>query len=398
LAVLGDSGVAASSSATSGFQANGFITQMNRQTGQRLLFDHSRNFGIGGNTTLMAEARTIPMLATGAGVCIIAVGGNDVGSGVTATQTLTAMHRMKAQARAAKVVVIFLVPAPRGNNTWPAARKSGADLTNIQTVRTRMLAELPGLGCYVVDNNPHLLAPGTDNDVREGYTYDGLHPNTTGAHYYALTLAGMVNSVIPPLQVTPLVENAWSGSNPTGSASVNPLMTGTSGSLGGGGVGQIATGYSGTNSSGATGVTRTYSKVNKNGKDWQQIVLGGTTATVSGAATELLRQVSLQTKVTPGLTYEVVAEYEHDANLTNVMSIQIGFQLSQPGGVTSLWDGDRYTDVVPAIAAAGIARSPRFVMPADAIDLRMRAVCVLTTTGGPTGTIRITGLELRPVP
>lgn len=400
LAILGDSITAQNSSATAGFQNYGYVTALNRRTGQRLYFAHERNFGVGGDSTLMAEARIDAMIASGAGVGIIAVGTNDPGLGVTSDQTIDSMKRMKAKAKAAKMTLIFITPAPRGNDAYPDKRLSGALLTTAQTIRSRMLAELPGVGCYVADNHTHLLKGGTTNDIKDGYTSDGLHPITVGAYYWCITAAAIVESIVAPLSVIATVENPWvSGTNPQGSASSNALMSGTTGTVGTGGSGQLATGYSGTNSTGTTGVTRTYSKVNKDGKVWQQVVIGGVAAT-QNAAIDLVRQISLHTKVTPGLVYEAVAQYEHDADVSNILSLQVGFQLTTPGGTTTLWDGDRYTNAspLPAVADAGVSRSPRFVMPAGATDLRIRVSCYLSTSGAPVGTFRITGVELRPVP
>ena len=400
LAILGDSIVLQNSSTVGGFQNNGFITSMNRRTGQRLYFSPDRNFGVGGDTTLMAEARMAAMIATGAGLGIIAVGTNDPNAGVTADQTLASMKRMRDAAKTARMVLIFIVPAPRGNDIYPATRLAGANLVTAQTIRSRMLAELPGVGCHVVDNHTHLLKGGTVNDIKDGYTSDGLHPLTLGAYYWGITAAEVVANLFTAIPVIATVENPWNATtNPQGSASSNALTAGTTGTVGSGGSGQLATGYSGSNSTGTTGVTRTYSKVTKDGKTWQQIVVGGAAATAT-AAIDLMRQIGLHTKVTPGLVYEVVAQYEHDADVNNIASLQFGFQLITPGGTTSLWDGDKYTNIslLPQVADAGIARSPRFVMPADATDLRVRAACYLSTLGPPTGTFRITGLEIRPVP
>jgi len=400
LAALGDSIVAQNSSAIDRFQNNGFVTALNRRTGQRLYWAHERNFGVGGDSTPMAEVRMPALLATGAGLAIIAVGTNDPGLGVTADQTLESMKRMKAAAFAARTVVIFITPAPRGNDTYPGKRLAGAALATAQAIRSRMLAELPGLGCYVVDNHTHLLKGGTTNDIKDGYTSDGLHPLTVGAYYWCIAAADVVASLFTAIPVIATVENPWNATtNPQGSASSNALMAGTTGTVGTGGSGQLATGYSGSNATGTTGVTRTYSKVNKDGLVWQQVVVGGVAATQT-AAIDLLRQINLHTKVTPGLTYEVVARYEHDAGVSNILSLQFGVQLVQPSGSSTLWDGDKYTNLspLPAVADAGYARSPRFVMPANCTDVRVRATCYLSTVGAPVGTFRITGLELRPVP
>jgi lysophospholipase L1-like esterase len=392
VAVLGDSIAASNSSATSGTEGNGFLSHALRACGQRLKFDHTRNFGVGGDTSVMSEARLAAMAAAGTDLCVVHVGTNDRGSAaLTATQTMDSLIRIRDFCLAAEITVIFMVPPPRGNATYADKILSAPQLANHKEVRQRLLAEFTQTGVGVVDTWPLLAVDLAVGDLNVAYTTDGLHPNVLGAYYWAVPLATKITAMADPTNDIGVAASATIITS-------NWALAGTAGSPGTGGSGEMADGYSGANATGTTGVTRTYSKVTVGGKLWQQIVVGGIAAT-SAASIDLMRQISLHTLVVPGDTYEVVGEYEVDAGTTNVLSLQAGWQTL--GGATplSIWDQDRYQDgaLYPAIAQSGQFRSPPLVMPADATDLRMRISAYLSTAGAPSMTLRVRALELRKV-
>ncbi|NEM18200.1 hypothetical protein G3V96_26060, partial [Escherichia coli] len=136
--------------------------------------------------------------------------------------------------------------------------------------------------------------------------------------------------------------------NLLGGICANPMMEGTAGVVATGGSGQLATSWGGTQSSDATGVTRTYSKVtDAAGNVWQQCVLGGTATPAANALVDIARQVSLHTKLQPGLAYEAICAYEIDAGAANVNSLQLGLNIVASGFNTLLWDGDKYDAANP---------------------------------------------------
>lgn len=402
--VLGDSFIANGSSPTSGFENYGEMPTAIRLSGQRLVLRLEDNFGFGGDSSEMAEVRVDTALASSPGWMLVNLGTNDATFDFTAQRTIDSLNRIKAKAFAKKTIVIFHVPPPRGNDTFPEKRLSAPRLAIALERRQRMLNELPGVGCFVTDARDALLKPGTENDIIESMSHDGLHPNTSGAYYNGKPIAAVIIQNAPAVQVISTVENVWSLTNPRGSPSSNLLMNGSVAVTGGGATGFQATNYTGANASGTTGVTRAYSRVVKEGKNWDQCVIGGIKPT-SAAALDLFRQISLQgpsaneKHYVPGLLYEVVGEFEIDAGMTNILSLQLGFQIASPTYNATLWDGDRYAEgsFMPSEAHVGVFRSPRFIMPDGVTDMRMRCAAYVSTLGAPVGTVRGRGFELRVV-
>jgi lysophospholipase L1-like esterase len=398
IAILGDSITNQCSTTTNGTENYGYISNALRRAKQRFVFKLTDNYGVGGDTTAMIKVRVPNVIASGVGTCVIMGGTNDRGTAaMTAEQTINNLRDMRNELNAAGIFVVIMTPMPRGDSLFPEKFLTGTQLAYHLEVRDRILSELPSNNCKVVDNWPLLLdeATGAAKGIKQGYTHDGLHPRTVGAYYVGYQLGDVLNTMTPAEIVMPVADNVYVAvTNVTGDASVNPLFLGTAGVPGTGGSGVLADGWGGTNATGTTGVTRTYSKVGS----WQQIVIGGIAAT-SAAALDLLRQISLHTKCVPGATYEAVCEYELDAGATNVLSLQLGATVTAVSGAIALWDGDRYDNASPLqpVATTGFIRSPRFVMPADATDVRLRLSSYLSTSGAPSATIRVRKMTLRQV-
>jgi len=398
IAILGDSITAQCSTPTNGTENYGYIANALRRAKQRFVYRLTDNYGQGGDTTTMMKPRTANVISSGVGTCIIMGGTNDRGlAGMTAEQTMVNLREMRDALIAAGIFVIIMTPMPRGDALFPDKYLTGTQLAYHLEVHDRILAELPSNNCKVVDNWPTLLdvASGALKGIKQGYTHDGLHPRTQGAYWTGYPLGDVLNTMTPVEIIMPSADNVWVAvTNVTGDASVNPLFLGSAGVPGTGGSGVLGDGWGGANAAGTTGVTRTYSKVST----WQQVVIGGITAT-SAAALDIARQIGLHTKCVPGATYEAVCEYELDAGATNVLSLQLGATVTAVSGVIALWDGDRYDNASPIqpVATAGFIRSPRFVMPADATDVRLRLACYLSTSGAPSATVRVRKMSLRQV-
>lgn len=402
LAILGDSMTAQCSTFTSGYENYGYISHALRRCGQRFTLALADNYGVGGDTSTQAMARIPNVINSGVGTCVIMVGTNDRGSAaMTADQTMDNLKSMRDQLNARGIVAVFMTPLPRGDAANTNNRLSTAQLNNHLDVRRRILSELPQVGCFVVDLWPNLAdKAATTGDIIAGHTHDGLHPNTKGAFQIGLALGDVLKTIVGPVSIMPVTNGDvfHATNNPMGTVGVNPMMLGTAGSPATGGSGNLADGWSGTNATGTTGVTRTYSKVTTATGDWQQCVIGGAAATAN-AAIDLARQVSLQASVVEGGVYELVGEYEIDAGMTNILSLQAGIQITDGSGTTTLWDGDRYTNDshMPGVAESGVFRSPQMTIGAGTTDVRPRLACYLSTTGAPVGTIRFRNLAIRRV-
>lgn len=402
IAILGDSITAQCSSTTVGLENYGYLSHALRAADQRFIFDPlTNNYGVGGDTSAMAMARVASVIASGVGTCILAVGTNDRTSSMTADDTIANLLSMRDDLMEAGIHVILVVPLPRGESVNTDKRLTALQLGYAMEVRRRILETLEKPGCWVVDTWPVMAdLTTTTGDIKLGYTHDGLHPTPLGAYWMGQVIAEVMKKVIGVEAFLPLANiNYFNATdNLFGLVTTNPMMTGTAGAEGTGGSGDLADDYSGSNATGTTAVSRTYSKVTTATGDWQQCVVGGSAATAA-AAIDLARQISLQAKVVPGGVYEAVCEFENDADITNIMSFQLGLHVQDSTTTVLLWDGDRYTSPhkLPNIANKGVMRTPRITVPAGVTDVRIRLSCYMATDGAPTGTFRFRKMGIRRV-
>jgi len=400
VAIFGDSRTAQCSTANGGSENYGYLFWSLFFARQRCRYDLIDNYGVGGDTTTMMLARIGQVIASAASVVIVLGSTNDRGAAnMTAQATITNLTAIRDKLRAAGKIVVFVAETPRGDTTFTTNRLSGQQLAYHVKVRQWILSQVAQPGVFVADPWSYMGDPAsTTGDARVGYTHDGLHMNTTGAFYLGTAIAKVLNFLFPEPNILPVSNvDQYSVDNPQGCVNLNPMMTGTAGTAATGGSGQLADSWSGTNAAGASGATRTYTKVTKNGQEWQQCVLGGT-ASGTAAALDIARQIGLQAKVIPGQYLEAIADIEFDAGLVNVMSIQLGITITDPvNGTVSIWDGDRYTglSVIPGVAGAGILRVPRMLVPAGATDVRLRLTAYAVDASAVSGTIRCRALALR---
>lgn len=386
LVELGDSFIFMGSGAA-GYENYGIITAAQRFSGQRLKRSLVRNFGKGGDGTVDAIVRLPDAQATGAGVMIVHLGTNDGTQSVDTT--INGYKQIRDSNAALKIATIFVATEPRGNDTYPDKRLTGDALTYHLARRTRALAELPQPGCIVVDVRDLLLKPGTENDVIDGMTIDGLHMSVTGAdEVWGPRIAAAIISIAPPASDLPsgtTVRSKNVNVECTGASTSSDTSTST------------PTGYTGTNASGLTGVNRYYKEVTTASGRWCQMTVGGAVPTAD-AAVDLLRQISLQNAIEVGKVYEVVCEYEIDAGAANVLSVQLGFQAA--GSTTAqLWDSDKYQSpfLISGKAQKGWFRTPPFTGVSGLTDFRIRLAAYLSKSGSPNLVVRARNFELREV-
>lgn len=278
---------------------------------------------------------------------------------------------------------------PRGNDTYPDKRLTGATLQAHLERRTRALAELPQPGCVVVDVRDLLLKPGTENDVIDGATIDGLHMSVTGAdENWGPRIAAAIISIARPSPYLPSGTTARSlnpnvecaGASTTSDTSTAPPPE-----------------YTTTNAGGIVGLTKYFKEVTTPTGRWCRVTVGGAKQTAE-AFTDLLRRISMSGVIVPGKVYEVVCEYEIDAGATNILAVQLGFQAAGSTTLT-LWDSDKYQSphVISGKAQAGWFNTPPFTGVAGLTDFRIRLAAFLGTAGAPSLVVRLRNFELREV-
>ncbi len=404
IAGFGDSITNNNSILVSGTENYGAMTWALQHSRGRFRYSLTDNFGVPGDTSAQGLARIADVLASDAGTVVVGFGTNDRGlAAMTADQTIANLTSIRDQLLSAGKVVVLKTPAPRGDSTYTSNRLTGAQLAYHIRVREWVLSNRGIRNVYPVDTWVYLADPiSSTGDIKLGYTHDGLHYLPVGAYYDGLAQAEQALNRILPLPSILATSNAdqWSTDNLYGNVLANPMFDGTGGTLGTGGSGSLAASWGGTSSSANTACTRTYSKVTAaDGRLWQQCVLGGGPTTGEGAI-DLMRQISLHTKVVAGDVVEGLVEYEVDAGTTNVMSLQLGVVFTNAEGTITLWDADRYSvaaSVLPSIAFSGVLRTPRVVVPTGCTDARFRIAAYCNGSVSPTMTVRARAASLRKV-
>lgn len=385
---LGHSFIANGQYTTDGYRSYGVATAAADDSGQVVRrLGSAGAFGVGGDTTLQIGARIDAAIAAAPnGVVYVWNGIND--DALTVEQTLAEMKVWKQKALAAKTVIVFHTIAPCGNDAFPDNRKSASVITDMKLRNTRIRAEIPGPGCYVIDCFDKLLKSGTEFDLLETWSpQDGKHPGNA----FVQEVSGPADAaLLSYLYPNGMVDKPTA--TRTRSVNTNVEITGASTTVGS----TLPTGYTSTKATGTTGTTLTWQEVTTSTGRWCQIVMGGTAPTAN-AAVDMLRQISLQAKLVTGVTYEGVVEYEYDAGMSNILAIQLGMQ--EAGSTTALnWDNNRYsTQLVSNKARKGWLRTPPFTAVDGITDHRFRLSAYLSTAGAPSAVMRFRYMENREI-
>jgi len=243
VAILGDSITAQNLlTATGSVQTSvrGYWTWADILTNKRFTFDPvNDNYGLAGDALVAYSSypgipsRVATIIASGARICIVLAGSNDIaGAGTSYAAMIAAMRdQIILPLQQAGVVPIIIPILPRGAT-------GGGGLTSAQTKQlyrfNRWLmelghgrADLMGSLIYppvVVDMTPYLLdnTSSVANPTATIMLSDYTHPSQRGAYLIGRQLAAALNAIYPPRA------NAWASAldmydatyNPTGSRAI----------------------------------------------------------------------------------------------------------------------------------------------------------------------------------
>lgn len=372
-----------------GYRSYGVATGAADDSGQvvrRLGFAGA--FGVGGDDTLQIGARVDASIAAAKGGVVYVWNGINDGL-LTVEQTIAEMKVWRQKAFDNQTVIIFHTITPCGNDAFPANRPTAGVVTDMLSRNTRMKAELPGTGCYVVDVFAQLLKPTTAFDLLEKYSpQDGKHPGNLFVQEVSGPADGALLKQIYPAGPVDVVTGQGTDSLNTNVTLLDGL-TGTFSTT-------PPTGWSNTKATGTTGTVIEYRLASNARGDWCEIRLSGTTATAN-AAVDLLRQIGLQAGLVTGKSYEGWIEYEYDAGIAGVLSVQLGMQES--GASTAInWDNNRFsTQIVTPLARSGRMRTSPFTSIDGITDHRSRLSAYLATDVAPTGIMRFRFMKNREI-
>lgn len=252
--------------------------------GGRYEFPPELDFAVSGQSTAdiaaRFEATVSGMKAAGATVLTLMAGTNNPGLGVSLTTAKANFTTFAQRAQQEGFLLIIIAELPCGDSSFPAARKSTADLAYQNDLRLwlrTVLARTYSRNVIVHDPYPYYVQPtSTTGDSKVGYNYDGLHPSPLGARILGENVAAVLNSIFPPLNILPTSQadlfNATT--NPFGCLNTNPMFVGdTSGTADG--ISKLTM---------PTGVTAAYTKgTDSDGFPTQIVTLSGTPTTANPA-------------------------------------------------------------------------------------------------------------------
>ena len=255
IACLGDSMMSISSASLTSpprlsYPDRGVLGWAAALSGQRVRFNHNLNFGVAGENIAQVMARVPSVIASGARLCVVNPGTNDLPAG-TALATMKSGYLAGITALLQAGVRVLVVPIlPRNDTGWNAL-SSGARATarRVRDAFNRWLWELcfttPGLEWVdILDLFTDLQTSSQDNPAGSGrsvFTYDGLHPSSLGAFWMGKAIADVVNRIVSPARYPSNPFAAFHLSeNPSGNMFANPMLVGSQAAAGAGMSGNVA--------------------------------------------------------------------------------------------------------------------------------------------------------------
>jgi hypothetical protein len=343
------------------YMAYGYLSMLRMISRQSFNFDGTNNYGVVGETTPQILLRIAGMLQNSTAQTIFYQGGiNDRGTAnLTLQQTKDAVSTSFNMILDTGRTLFVPVPGPVGDSSFTSQRLSATQVANHLMYRrwlNETYSNTPGVS--VIDTYPGIAdVTSTTGDAVVGQLYEGLHPSTGGANTYATNIKPVTSLIYPPRETVLFGSNSdiYGASNPNGSLTGNPFVTGTGGTPGTGGSGSIADSWTGGNG-GDTGHTRTYSKVTSNGKAWQQCVFAGT-PTSSGDAVVALQNFT--SNIAVGDNLRAVCEVEWDASVTGIQTFRL--RIVDTGSFVNVGVDMDYSGSIgfwPTSAGSGILMTP----------------------------------------
>lgn len=306
-------------------------------TSQRFVSPQELNFGVSGQTSAQIAARVSSVVASGAGVCVVLAGTNDIGS-LTVAQTKANLATIYKVLAAAKIMIIAMPILPRtlsgeSNYSFP------------QQINEWIRAQANNYaGFRFIDPYTFGDQYSTTYSPRSGYTFDGLHPVAIGAFTITQPIADCLNALIPyPGMAVRSVCDYWNGYNPRGVLNANALFGGTGGVLGGGVTGQVADSYrvqafANGGAIGSLTVACDKNTATRTGGVNQRIVVGGS-ATGGFDTSVILDYPAGLSNIAAGDTLEMLADIEIAGATIGVSGVEAYLAVQLNGTYQYVRDG-----------------------------------------------------------
>lgn len=274
IALFGDS-LASNNSDTGKLYTRGFLTFAQQMSGHRLYYDHSYNFGVGGEDSAAIAARVGTVIAKAPDVVLLEMAGNDTNRNIPADTSIGYIKSTVEALVNAGIRVILCTIYPTAGTTNPTHLAAVAKI-NQWVLEAKSRYEL----VEVLDTYDTMFDNDTDR-VKPLYTTDTTHPGGLGSWFLGRKLAKMIMEMMPIDRHIRLANphDKWTlAGSKNGNIFANPKLTGNTGTVvGTGGSGTIPDGWQliMTNAREATVAVAPVGA--DNGFQTLEITLGGTT-------------------------------------------------------------------------------------------------------------------------
>lgn len=374
-AILGDSISANNTPSTWGLRSDGYMTWARILSGGKVDFDSSLNFGVSGDTSMMALARVQSVINAAPDACVVLVGTNDpfnsvpFGDESTVGSTVYSCATIYRTLRAAGIAVVMVPVLPRAKDSGAGGITSANRAKLLRIYRWQVTFAARNKWITLADPTQQWVDYTTGNGDPWGglgsataWTTDGLHASQRGGYWVGSAVSDAVSSMIANWDGVKTPGEAYDATNnPAGNLVANPMMTGTGGTASTGFTGSIASSWTAQRQGGTTGagVGSKVTKTLSNGKtyDQQQWVL----TAPSGASTE---EFQLRQTIAAGITFgtdSVYAECEIEvSSITAGSLVGVDLRLSDGTKIVYACRYDQGVGYAVDTAFSGIFRTPVF--------------------------------------
>jgi lysophospholipase L1-like esterase len=311
-------------------------------TSQRFVSPQSLNFGVSGQTSEQIASRVGDVIASGAGMCIVLAGTNDIGS-LTTAQTQANLASIYAALERNNIFILALPILPRtlageANYSFPQKvnewiRDQASNYAGFKFIDPYEFGDQ-----YSLTYSP-----------RPDWTYDGLHPKAIGAFTIGWRIAEFLNTLAPwPGPAIRSVCDFFNATNRRGALNANPLMAGAGGTLGAGVTGTVADNYrlqrfatAGGDVSSLTVAASSNGAVVTNSRTGgvnQRIVVGGT-ATGGADTSVILDAPATMANINVGDVVELVADVEFPGATIGISGVEAYMIFTMNGVPVTVSDG-----------------------------------------------------------
>ena len=361
LSLLGDSRPARVNFSSQFINANGFPAWFRRNLFGQADFNKANDFAVAGYTTQQVVDNTLASCAaSSAGSVLILVGINDIGAGMTLTQTNANLDTIVSTMHAAGKVVFICDELPTNDvDGSPTAIYHAGIRDHIRTFNN------PGSLIFVLPSwNSIAVSPDSNAAVAGSYpdTPGDIHPTSVAGNAIVMASLSIVSGALPRTNLFTRPGVLYGGD----------FNTAGGGTASGGVIGTVPSGWTANLNSGTGAIA--CSMVQEDGLNWMQAAITGGTATEFTFYTG-----SLISGFTPGTSYiDMLIRCRVTAGVTGFSRLRLvslrdgGTAVPCANGDPAYDSGNQATDLVPTTGLDLLLWLPHVLVPADATSINQR--------------------------